>query len=53
MVISFIRELRDVWKRQSLNWRTVVKRQTFNRFFNAMTMQYSNIYILGERLADN
>ncbi len=45
MVVSFIRELRDVWRRQSLNWRTVVKRQIFNRFFNQMTMQYSNIYI--------
>ncbi|MCK4439165.1 MFS transporter [Candidatus Bathyarchaeota archaeon] len=43
--MSFFRELREVWARQSLNWRTVVKRQIFNRFFNQMTMQYSNIYI--------
>jgi len=45
MALSFFRELREVWSRQSLNWRTVVKRQIFNRFFNQMTMQYSNIYI--------
>ena len=45
MAISLFRELREVWSRQSLNWRTVVKRQIFNRFFNEMTMQYSNIYI--------
>jgi len=45
MAVSFFRELREVWSRQNLNWRTVVKRQIFNRFFNQMTMQYSNIYI--------
>jgi len=45
MAMSFFRELREVWSRQSLNWRTVVKRQIFNRFFNQMIMQYSNIYI--------
>ena len=45
MVIKFLRELRAVWSRQHLNWRTVVTRQVFNRFFNQMTTQYSNIYI--------
>ena len=45
MVISFLKEIRIVWKRQHLNWRTVVIRQVFNRFFDQMTMQYSNIYI--------
>ena len=45
MVIKFLRELRVVWRRQQKNWRTVVIRQVFNRFFNQMTMQYSNIYI--------
>jgi len=45
MIVSFIRELRDVWRRQNLNWRTVVTRQVFNRFFNQLTMQYSNIFI--------
>jgi MFS family permease len=45
MVISFFRELREVWERQHISWRTVVTRQVFNRFFNQMTMQYSNIYI--------
>ncbi|MBA7608472.1 hypothetical protein ES703_15649 [subsurface metagenome] len=47
MVVSFIRELRDVWRRQNLNWRTVVTRQVFNRFFNQLTMQYNNIFIRG------
>lgn len=45
MVIKFLRELRAVWSRQHISWRTVVTRQVFNRFFNQMTMQYSNIYI--------
>jgi MFS family permease len=45
MAVSFIRELRDVWRRQNLNWRTVVTRQVFNRFFNELTLQYANIYI--------
>jgi DHA1 family tetracycline resistance protein-like MFS transporter len=47
MVISFLRGLREVWRRQHLNWRTVVTRQVFNRFFNQLTMQYNNIYIRG------
>ncbi len=42
---SFIRELGDVWSRQKRNWRTVVTRQIFNRFFNELTLQYANIYI--------
>jgi MFS family permease len=45
MAISFLRDIRAVWRRQHLNWRTVVIRQIFNRFFNQMTEQYSNIYI--------
>jgi MFS family permease len=45
MAVGFLRELRDVWRRQHLNWRTVVTMQVFNRFFNQMTTQYSNIYI--------
>ena len=47
MAVGFLRELRDVWRRQHLNWRTVVTRQVFNRFFNQLTMQYNNIYIRG------
>jgi MFS family permease len=47
MVVSFLRELREVWRRQHMNWRTVVTRQVFNRFFNQLTMQYSNIFIRG------
>lgn len=45
MVVNFLRDLRAVWGRQHENWRTVVTRQVFNRFFNQMTMAYSNIYI--------
>ena len=45
MIINFLRELREIWSRQHISWRTVVTRQVFNRFFNQMTMQYSNIYI--------
>lgn len=42
---AFIRELGEVWSRQKRNWRTVVTRQIFNRFFNELTLQYTNIYI--------
>ena len=45
MVTAFVRELSDVWSRQKQNWRTVVTRQIFNRFFNELTLQYANIYI--------
>jgi len=45
LVISFLKELKTVWKRQQRNWKTVVIRQVFNRFFNELTLQYSNIYI--------
>lgn len=45
MVVQFLRDIVDVWKRQKLNWRTVVTRQVFNRFFNEMTLQYNDIYI--------
>ncbi|MBN2335731.1 MFS transporter [Candidatus Bathyarchaeota archaeon] len=45
MAAAFVRELREVWARQKRNWRTVVTRQIFNRFFNELTLQYANIYI--------
>ena len=45
MVFNFLRDLGAVWRRQQRNWRTVVVRQVFNRFFNQLTLQYSNIYI--------
>lgn len=45
MAAAFIRELGTVWRRQKRNWRTVVTRQIFNRFFNELTLQYANIYI--------
>jgi len=45
MAVAFLRELKKVWARQKKNWRTVVTRQIFNRFFNELTLQYANIYI--------
>ena len=45
MAAAFIKELGRVWRRQKRNWRTVVTRQIFNRFFNELTLQYANIYI--------
>jgi len=45
MAAAFIRELGQLWRRQKRNWRTVVTRQIFNRFFNELTLQYANIYI--------
>jgi MFS family permease len=45
LAAAFIRELGRVWRRQKRNWRTVVTRQIFNRFFNELTLQYANIYI--------
>jgi MFS family permease len=40
-----LKELNKVWLRQKKNWRIVVTRQIFNRFFNEITQQYANIYI--------
>ena len=45
MVAKFLKELGAVWRRQTKNWKTVVTRQVFNRFFNDLTIQYSNIYV--------
>ena len=45
MAAAFVRELGELWARQKRNWRTVVTRQIFNRFFNELTLQYANIYI--------
>ena len=42
---EFVGELKEVWQRQKKNWRTVVTRNIFNRFFNEITLQYANIYI--------
>jgi len=43
MVFKFLRDLASFWRRQRKNWRIVVTRQLFNRFFNQITMQFSNI----------
>ncbi len=47
MAVDFFNELRVVWRRQTRNWKTVVIRQVFNRFFSQVTAQYANIYIHG------
>jgi MFS family permease len=45
VAVEFLRGLRAVWRRQRSNWKIVVIRQVFNRFFNQLTMQYSSIYV--------
>jgi len=45
MVFDFLKELMSFWGRQKRNWKVVVTRQVFNRFFNQTTMQFSSIYI--------
>jgi MFS family permease len=45
MGFNFFKSLVSFWSKQKSNWRVVVTRQVFNRFFNQMAMQFSNIYI--------
>ena len=45
MAVSFLKELGEIWRRQKRNWRTVVTRQVFNRFFDELTLNYLEIYI--------
>lgn len=40
-----IRSYLSVWMRQSRNWKVVSIRALFNRFFQRLTMAYTNIYI--------
>lgn len=42
-----LHELVSFWKRQRRNWRIVVVRAIFSRFFIRLTMDYNNIYIRG------
>ncbi len=42
---GFLKELTKIWSRQKKNWKTVVTRQIFNRFFNELTLNYLEIYI--------
>ena len=35
----------EFWRRQKRNWKIVVTRQIFNRFFDRLTLGYTNIYI--------
>jgi MFS family permease len=44
IVIRSIKEIGSFWRRQKKNWRTVVTRRIFNRFFNQLTLDYTNIY---------
>jgi MFS family permease len=45
MVATF-QGISDVWKRQVKNWRIIVIRASINRFFNQLTLQYQNIFLL-------
>ncbi len=47
MAVKFLRDILDVWKRQHLNWKTVVTRQIFNRFFNEMTLRALDLIKIG------
>lgn len=42
---DFAKSLGEVWDRQKRNWKVVVWRQVFNRFFREFTQSYQNIYI--------
>ena len=44
-IITYAKELENVWKRQQNNWKIIVWRQVFNRFFNEFTISYQNIFI--------
>jgi MFS family permease len=44
IAVRSIKEIVSFWKRQKKNWRTVVTRRIFNRFFNQLTLDYTNIY---------
>lgn len=45
MALKSIHEIVSVWKQQTRNWRIVVTRRVFNRFFNQLTLEYANIYV--------
>ena len=45
MAVMGAQQLVTFWRNQQKNWRTVVIRRIFNRFFNQLTMDYSNIYV--------
>jgi MFS family permease len=45
MARKYVGEVLEVWRRQRRNWKTIVIRQVFNRFFFELTRGYSNIYI--------
>lgn len=40
-----IQRIVSIWRQQKKNWRTVVIRRIFNRFFNRLTLDYTNIYV--------
>jgi MFS family permease len=45
MALKSIHEIVSIWKQQKRNWRIVVTRRVFNRFFNQLTLEYTNIYV--------
>ena len=40
-----IQRIVSIWRQQKKNWRIVVTRRIFNRFFNRLTLDYTNIYV--------
>lgn len=45
MKIQYVQDIVSFWKRQKRNWRIVVTRMVFNRFFSQLTIDYANIYV--------
>jgi len=45
MSVKILYDALDFWRRQKRNWKIVVTRQIFNRFFDRLTLGYTNIYI--------
>jgi MFS family permease len=45
MAFQSVQRLVSFWQQQKKNWRTVVVRRIFNRFFNRLTLDYTNIYV--------
>lgn len=45
MALKSLHEITSIWRQQTSNWRTVVTRRVFNRFFDQLTLEYANIYV--------
>jgi hypothetical protein len=45
MALKSLHEITSIWRQQTRNWRIVVTRRVFNRFFDQLTLEYANIYV--------